>query len=71
METTLTPHDARLGFIARGESQAEWARRHGVCAALLSEILAGKRRCLRGQSHRIAVLLGIKRGVFFDQNVPN
>lgn len=61
----LTPEQARAGFVRRGESQAEWARKHNVSRALLCDILSGRRRCLRGESHRIAVLLGIKRGEIF------
>ena len=28
----------------------------------MREILAGKKKCLRGQSHNIAIALGLKRG---------
>jgi gp16 family phage-associated protein len=62
---TLTPEDARRAFNQRGESQAAWARRHGVSKYLLCEILHGRRKCLRGQSHKIAVMLGLKSGEIF------
>jgi gp16 family phage-associated protein len=65
MDDLLTPEEARRAFEHRGESQAAWARRHGVSKVLLCNILHGKRKCLRGESHRIAVLLGIKRGEIF------
>ncbi|MDR2092296.1 MAG: DNA-binding protein [Azoarcus sp.] len=63
----LTPREARELFRRLGIVQAEWARRHGVSSVLTSEILRGRRKCLRGQSHKIAVLLGIKPsdGIFF------
>jgi gp16 family phage-associated protein len=62
----LTPAQARdTHFTRKGLSQASWARKHGFCSALVSQILAGKRRALRGQSHNIAVLLGIKDGNIF------
>lgn len=45
---------------ARGITVAEWAREHGFGAELTRMVLSGKRKCLRGQSHQIAVALGIK-----------
>jgi hypothetical protein len=33
-----------------------------VSAQLTYQVLAGKKRCLRGQSHDIAVMLGLKAG---------
>jgi gp16 family phage-associated protein len=64
-KTLLTPAEVRAQFIRQGISQAEWARKHGICKALLCNILHGKRRCLRGDSHKIAVLLGLKDGEIF------
>jgi gp16 family phage-associated protein len=62
----LTPAQAyETHFVKKGVSQARWARENGFCKTLVSQILAGKRRALRGQSHKIAVLLGIKDGDFF------
>jgi gp16 family phage-associated protein len=62
----LTLDEARdRTFTRTGVSQAEWAREHDVNKTLVSQILSGQRKCLRGQSHRIAVLLGIKAGDFF------
>ena len=59
-----TPEQARAEFERRGLSIAAWAGQNGVHANLVYEILAGnpRRRCLRGQSHRVAVLLGLKAG---------
>lgn len=59
-----TPAQARAEFERKGLSISAWARQHGVHANLVYEILRGnaRRRCLRGQSHRVAVLLGIKDG---------
>lgn len=57
---------ARESFHRSGKSVAEWAREHGFSAALVYMVLGGKRTCLRGQSHRIAVKLGIKDGVVED-----
>ena len=58
-----TIKEAREDFHRSGKTVAVWARENGVSAALTYMVLSGKRRCLRGQSHRIAVKLGIKDGV--------
>lgn len=59
-----TPAQARAEFERKGLSIAAWAQQQGVHANLVYEILNGnaRRRCLRGQSHRVAVLLGLKHG---------
>lgn len=49
-----------------GVSIAEWARENQFSSGLVYQILEGKRRCLRGQSHRIAVALGLKEGLLSD-----
>lgn len=49
-------------FVRKGQSYTDWARRHKVSRHLLAQILKGGRPCRRGQSHKIAVLLGIKHG---------
>jgi gp16 family phage-associated protein len=54
---------AREWFTRTGKCVNEWARENGFSPGLVYEVLSGKRRCLRGQSHRIAVLLKIKDGV--------
>lgn len=55
--------EARAEFHRSGKSVVSWAKAHGFCVNLVYMVLAGKRPGLRGQSHRIAVLLGIKDGV--------
>lgn len=54
--------EAREAFHRAGKSVKTWAQENGVSVALTYEVLAGKRKCLRGQSHKIAVKLGIKDG---------
>ncbi len=49
-----------------GVSIAEWARENRFSAGLVYQILEGQRKCLRGQSHRIAVALGLKEGSTTD-----
>lgn len=61
--------DIRSGPAARqwldyqGLSVAKWARDHGFSASLVRQILAGRKQCRHGQSHNIAVALGMKNGV--------
>ncbi|MFZ6755218.1 DNA-binding protein [Undibacterium sp. Dicai25W] len=50
-------------FAARGESIAEWARQNDFNLQLVYKILNGKSKALRGESHRIAVKLGIKQKI--------
>lgn len=45
-----------------GVSVSEWARANSFSVVLVYQVLAGKRKCLRGQSHRIAIALGMKVG---------
>lgn len=51
---------ARQRFIDTGTSIAAWARSHGFSERLVYNVLAG-RPSYRGQSHQIAVALGIKK----------
>ena len=58
-----TVEEVRSEFSCRGVSVSEWARKNGLSAQLTHQILSGRRVGLRGQSHQIAVLLGLKMGV--------
>lgn len=62
----LTGEEARQTFVASGISIAHWAKRHGVSAKLVYEVLAG-RACRFGASHKIAVLLHMKHGTLDAQ----
>lgn len=46
----------------RGISISKWARARGFSAPLVYQVLSGERRAVRGQSHDIAVALGLKNG---------
>ena len=61
-----TTDEIRLEFERRGLSMSEWARSHGFSTALVYQVLSGKRKALRGQSHQIAVKLGLKEGLLGD-----
>jgi len=63
MNDTRTADEARDWLAQHGWSVAEWARAFGFSRALVYQVLAGKKKGLRGQSHDIAVRLGMKAGV--------
>lgn len=62
MKHLKTHKQARAEFNRKGLSVAEWARTHGFGRSLVYEVLSGRKKCYRGSSHKIAVLLGIKDG---------
>lgn len=51
---------AKARLIAQGKTYAEWADERGYSRRLVYEVLNGRRACRRGESHRIAVALGLK-----------
>jgi gp16 family phage-associated protein len=57
-----TPDQARAEFERKGLSISAWARAHKVGRSLVYEVLKGRKKCLRGDSHKVAVLLGMKAG---------
>jgi gp16 family phage-associated protein len=50
----------RAEFFERGESVAEWSRRHGFRANAVYQVLSGHTAASRGNAHQIAVALGLK-----------
>ena len=63
MKKLRTAAEARAWLEFQGITIAQWARDHEKSDSLVREILAGKKKCHRGESHNIAVLLGMKEGV--------
>ena len=59
-----TTEQVKAEFLRKGVSIRGWALANGFNPALVHEILSGrnKRPCARGQSHKIAVRLGLKKG---------
>lgn len=55
-----SPEQVQSCFRQSGISVVEWAARNGFSPALVYAVIKGKRKCLRGESHRIAVALGMK-----------
>jgi gp16 family phage-associated protein len=63
-----TRAEVRSEFAQKGESFSAWAKQRGYSVALVSLILNDdpknpRRKCLRGESHNIAVELGLKTGI--------
>lgn len=65
-EQALESARARLEY--HGETVQAWAARHDVSPSTVYEVLAGRKKCRRGDAHRVAVLLGIKQGVILDSS---
>lgn len=57
-----TADEVRREFARLGVSISEWARANGYSVPLVYQVLSGTRQGLRGQSHEIAVNLGLKDG---------
>ena len=62
-----TRQQVREEFARKGLAYSEWARKRGYSPNLIYEILNDNptnptRKCLRGESHNIAVELGLKEG---------
>jgi len=56
-----TPAQARQWFTDHGICIADWAKHYGVSRYAVFDLLRGKRKGLRGETHRAAVLLGLKK----------
>ncbi|PAT32888.1 DNA-binding protein [Vandammella animalimorsus] len=65
--TPRTHAQARQWLSEQGITVTQWARDHGFSTSLVFEVLYGRKRCLRGKSHNIAVLLGMKHGQLTDK----
>ncbi|MDO9151039.1 MAG: DNA-binding protein [Methylotenera sp.] len=59
--------EVRNLFEANGISVAEWSRDHGFPSALVYRVLRGEAKCRRGETHKIAIALGIKPKASHEQ----
>ncbi|MDA8254173.1 MAG: DNA-binding protein [Betaproteobacteria bacterium] len=57
-----TPEEVKATFKHKGISIAQWATANGYSTNLVFEVLSGRKKGDRGQSHKIAVALGLKEG---------
>lgn len=63
MLSLKTPQEVREEFNRAGKPINSWAEENGFKPSLVYEVLSGRKKCIRGQSHKIAVLLGMKNGI--------
>lgn len=61
-----TAAEVKSEMLNRGETAADWARKHGVSGDLVRGVLQGRIKGRNGEAHKIAVLLGLKNGVIVD-----
>lgn len=57
-----TAEEVRADFERKGISISAWAIANGYSTNLVFEVLSGRKKAKRGQSHKIAVQLGLKVG---------
>lgn len=62
-----TPAEVKVEMQRRGDTAADWARRHRVSVDLVRGVLSGRVKGRNGEAHKIAVLLGIKDGVILEE----
>lgn len=66
MPATRTPKQAKEWLAQQGKTVQEFAREHSLDPFTCYQVLSGVKKGVRGESHRAAVLLGIKEGVVPD-----
>ena len=57
-----TAEEVRAEFQRKGVSISSWAQANNFSTNLVFEVLSGRKKCTRGQTHNIAVKLGMKEG---------
>lgn len=62
---------ARKLLVQQGLSAKQWAEQNGFSASTVYAVLNGQKKCLRGEAHRAAVLLGIKPGEQQDATIAS
>jgi gp16 family phage-associated protein len=53
--------EARHRLADLGITAKDWAEKNGFNLSTVYAVLNGQQKCLRGEAHRAAVLLGIKK----------
>jgi gp16 family phage-associated protein len=56
-----TPDSVRAEFYRKGITFNEWAIRHGFKYFNVIAVMNGRTKCRRGESHQIAIALGLKQ----------
>lgn len=55
-----TAQQVRSELVAHGKTVPDWAKEHGFPVRSVRAVIYGHNKGLRGQSHQIAVALGMK-----------
>ena len=63
MQRARTVDEVRDLFEMNGQTVAQWAKDHGFSAPVVYALLSGRTRGRRGEAHRAAIALGLKRPV--------
>ena len=63
-----SPDEVRAEFKRKGISISQWATANGISVLLVYQLLSGRRKGGRGESHRAAVLLGMKDGEIVEHD---
>jgi gp16 family phage-associated protein len=61
--------EKKLSFM--GLSLRGWAIRNGFHPSVVKSVVEGNVSCRFGQSHKIAVLLGLKEGEILEKEISN
>lgn len=69
MESIRTAEEIKRELERQGRSIADLARSNGLRPSVVYDLLGGRIRGTRGESHRAAVLLGLKDGTVEQQTV--
>lgn len=57
-----TPEEVRSELRLKGISITQWAIANRFSPTMVFEVLGGRKKCIRGQAHEIAIKLGLKEG---------
>lgn len=63
-----TREEVKNDFLRKGVSIRGWAKHHGINHAVVSSVLNGRLSGRIGESHKAAVLLGIKDGEIVEES---
>lgn len=70
MANTTTPKAIREGLSRLGKTQADLAGELGVKPSIVRGLLYGTLKGRSGESHKVAVLLGLKDGLVVAGDTP-
>ena len=66
-----TNEEVREDFNQRGESISEWSKREGFDKRNVYAVISGRNKGNRGESHKIAIRLGLKKDITNEEDWMN